>query len=108
MQRGIGMKALNMDIDTTTPNGELVYHILAGLAQWERRLIVERTKSGLVAAKARGKVGGAKPKVSDKQVLDAFNLIQNGMDGKEAAARCGLTRGGLYKAFKRLQRDGKL
>ena len=107
-ERGIGMKALNMDIDTTTPNGELVYHILAGLAQWERRLIVERTKSGLMAAKARGKVGGAKPKASDAQVLDAHALVRNGMDGKEAAARIGLTRGGLYKAFLRLKREGKI
>ena len=102
------MRALNMDIDTTTPNGELVYHILAGLAQWERRLIVERTKSGLAAARARGKVGGAKPKATDKQVLDAHALVQNGMDGKEAAARIGLTRGGLYKAFLRLKREGKI
>jgi DNA invertase Pin-like site-specific DNA recombinase len=45
-------------IDTITPSGELIFHVFSALAQFERRLIQERTKAGLVAARARGRVGG--------------------------------------------------
>jgi DNA invertase Pin-like site-specific DNA recombinase len=48
-------------IDTTTASGELVFHIFSALAQFERRLIQERTRAGLAAARARGKTGGRKP-----------------------------------------------
>jgi DNA invertase Pin-like site-specific DNA recombinase len=48
-------------IDTTTASGELIFNIFSCLAQFERRLIVERTKAGLSAARARGKLGGRKP-----------------------------------------------
>src|SRR5438128_7390468 len=48
-------------LDTTTASGELVFHIFSALAQFERRLIQERTRAGLAAARARGKKGGRKP-----------------------------------------------
>ena len=58
-QRGIGFRSIcDGAIDTTTATGELVFHIFSALAQFERRLIVERTKAGLVAARARGRCGG--------------------------------------------------
>lgn len=49
------------EIDTTTASGELIFNIFSSLAQFERRLIQERTKAGLTAARARGKLGGRKP-----------------------------------------------
>lgn len=52
-------------IDTTTASGELVFNIFSSLAQFERRLIQERTKAGLSAARARGRLGGRKPIVGD-------------------------------------------
>lgn len=55
---GVGLESLTERIDTTTASGELVFHIFGSIAQFERRLIVERTRAGLVAAKARGKRGG--------------------------------------------------
>ena len=61
-QRGVGFKSLcDGVIDTTTAYGELVFHIFTALAQFERRLIQERTKAGLTAARARGRLGGRKP-----------------------------------------------
>jgi DNA invertase Pin-like site-specific DNA recombinase len=60
--RGVGLKVLageGVSIDTTTANGRLVFAIFAGLAEFERELIVERTKAGLLAARARGRRGGA-------------------------------------------------
>ena len=57
--RGIGFRSVcDGAIDTTTASGELVFHIFSALAQFERRLIQERTRAGLTAARARGRRGG--------------------------------------------------
>ncbi len=56
--RGVGFKSLQDNIDTTTPGGKLLFHILGSLAEFERDLIRERTHAGLVAARARGRKGG--------------------------------------------------
>lgn len=58
-QRGVGFKSIcDGAIDTTTASGELIFNVFASLAQFERRLIQERTKAGLTAARARGRMGG--------------------------------------------------
>jgi DNA invertase Pin-like site-specific DNA recombinase len=62
--RGVGFRSINDGgIDTTTASGEMIFNIFATLAQFERRLIQERTQAGLKAARARGKKGG-RPKIS--------------------------------------------
>ncbi len=78
-QRGVGFRSLcDGAIDTTTATGELVFHIFSALAQFERRLIVERTKAGLEAARARGRSGG-RPSISarDPRVLMARTMHEN-------------------------------
>ena len=78
-QRKIGFKSLcDGAIDTTTASGELIFHIFTALAQFERRLIQERTRAGLEAARARGRLGGRKPiSVSDPRVVTAKALHAN-------------------------------
>jgi DNA invertase Pin-like site-specific DNA recombinase len=62
LRRQVGFRSLcDGAIDTTTASGELVFHIFSALAQFERRLIQERTRAGLAAARARGKHGGRRP-----------------------------------------------
>lgn len=61
-RQGIGFKSIcDGAIDTTTASGNLVFNIFSALAQFERRLIQERTKAGLAAARARGRLGGRRP-----------------------------------------------
>lgn len=65
-QRGVGFKSLcDGAIDTTTASGELIFHIFTALAQFERKLIQERTRAGLEVARARGRTGGRNPIVTD-------------------------------------------
>lgn len=61
---GIGLQSLCEGIDTTTASGQLVFHLFAALAEFERNLIKERTQAGLSAARSRGRVGG-RPKSLD-------------------------------------------
>ena len=65
-QKNIGFRSLcDGVIDTTTASGELIFNIFSSLAQFEQRLIQERTRAGLTAARARGKRGGRKKLTSD-------------------------------------------
>lgn len=79
IEKKIGFKSIQDGaIDTTTASGELMFNIFSALAQFERRLIQERTQAGLQAARARGKHGG-RPKISSQnpKVLMAKQMHQN-------------------------------
>ena len=82
-KRGVGLKVLTGDVDTTTATGRLVFGIFATLAEFERDLIHERTMAGLAAARARGRAGG-RPRVMTKQKLKAAMAM---MADRDNAAR---------------------
>lgn len=100
-RRGVGFKVLagqGVNIDTTTAGGKLVFGIFAALAEFERELLRERTKAGLIAARARGRKGGRKLVLSKAQV----RLAQAAMGKPETTvvALCdelGITRATLYR-----------
>lgn len=66
--RSIELKSVTENIDTTTPGGKLIFHIFGALAEFERDLIRERTKAGLAAARARGRLGGRPFRLDEKQI----------------------------------------
>ena len=68
-QRNASFVCLQENIDTTTSTGKLIFHIFGALAEFERDLIRERTQAGLVAAKARGRMGGRPFSLDQKQVI---------------------------------------
>ncbi|MCA9129177.1 MAG: recombinase family protein [Planctomycetales bacterium] len=66
---GVGFRSVTESIDTTSPGGKLFFHIIGALAEFERNIIVERTKAGLSAARARGRLGGTPKKLSKQQQM---------------------------------------
>lgn len=74
--RGVGFQSLTETIDTTTSGGKLIFHIFAALAEFERNLIRERTRAGIVAARARGRQGG-RPATMDEQKKRQAQILRN-------------------------------
>jgi DNA invertase Pin-like site-specific DNA recombinase len=74
--QGIGFQSVTESIDTTTPGGKLVFHIFGALAEFERNLIRDRTHAGLEAVRARGRKGGRRKKLNDKQRALAVELCR--------------------------------
>ena len=96
----VGLQSLNDPVDTTTPQGKLIFNIFASLAEFERDLIRERTKAGLESARARGRLGG-KPKglsaVAEKTSKTAQTLYESGdYTVKEMVQQLSISKGTLY------------
>lgn len=96
--RNIGFRSLTENIDTTTPSGKLVFHVFGALSEFERSIIRERTKAGLLAAKARGRTGGRPPSLNENDIKVAKTLLSdNAITAKEVADRIGVSVSTLYK-----------
>lgn len=99
-ETGASIKSLRETwLDTTTPQGNLLFTIFAGLSQFERDLIRQRTKSGLEAARARGRKGG-RPKVSSGKVETALKMYDSKLHTiEEITGATGISRATLYRAI---------
>jgi DNA invertase Pin-like site-specific DNA recombinase len=100
-ERGIEFRSLTEGIDTTTPFGRFYFTMAAALAQLERDRLIERTRAGLASAKARGRLGGRKPKLTPDQVEMARGLLDNGKPPRDVAKAFGVGRSTLYRALGR-------
>lgn len=94
--RGVALLSLEEKIDTSSAAGELIFHVFGAIAHFERRLIAERTKDGIAAARARGKRPGRQPVDSDK-VQAALKLVEAGLSPTKAANQLGLGRSTVYR-----------
>ena len=83
--RGVELKCLTQDIDTTSATGKLVFGIFSVLAEFERDLISERTKAGIAAAKARGQTFGARTVLTPEVKERASELLLSGQSPEKAA-----------------------
>jgi DNA invertase Pin-like site-specific DNA recombinase len=111
--RGVGFKVLTghgASINTTTPEGKLVFGIFAALAEFERELVSERTKVGLASARARGRTGGGQYKMTSAKLRLAMAAMgQRETVVNELCKELGVTRQTLYRHIGpdgSLRRDG--
>lgn len=100
--RNVGLQIVSMNVDTSTPEGELFYTIMAAVAQFERRLISRRTKEGIEAARERGAKIGRPRAVTDRRAcLAKLAIEEHGLSVAECARRCRVTRSSMKRALER-------
>ena len=98
-QRAVNFRSLTDSIDTSTPMGRFFFHIMGALAEMERELIVERTRAGVAAARAQGRIGGRRPKLSPEQWAQAGRLLAAGETRQRVALLFDVGISTLYKKF---------
>jgi len=84
---GAGFLSLTEAIDTTTPSGRMMMQIVGSFAEFERAMLRERTRNGLSAARAEGRVGGRRPKLTSGQEREILTMIGSGQKTAADAAR---------------------
>lgn len=101
-RRDIGFRSLTDCIDTAAPTGGLFLQTVAALSEMERSLTLERTRVGLAVARARGREGGRRPKLSPDQVEQAKSFLADRTTNvSQLAASFGVARSTLYRAIER-------
>jgi DNA invertase Pin-like site-specific DNA recombinase len=101
-EQGVGLRSLQEGIDTTTPGGRLVFHVFSALAQFEREVIIERSRAGVAAARARGRVGG-RPALMTPAKLGTARRLREGQGHtlEEIAGVIGVSRSTLVRHLAR-------
>jgi DNA invertase Pin-like site-specific DNA recombinase len=84
---GAGFRSLTEAIDTTTPAGRMLMQMVGSFAEFERAMIRERTQAGLAAARARGRIGGRRPKLTPQQQAAIVDMVHAGRQSQADAAR---------------------
>ena len=95
-ERGVALLSLEEKIDTSSAAGELIFHVFGAIAHFERRLIAERTRDGIAAARAKGKKPGRQP-VDPNKVAAPLKLVAAGLSPTEAGRQLGLGRATVYR-----------
>lgn len=92
----VGLKILNMDVDTTTPTGRLILNMLGSIAQFERELMLERQREGIAKAKAEHKFKGRAP-TARRKTSDVVSMHRAGKRPTEIAEALDLGRSSVYR-----------
>ena len=98
-EKGINFRSITDGVDLKTASGRYNFRNILSAAQYESDLNSERTLAGLAVARAKGRVGGRRPKFTDEQWAQAGRLILNGVDRKQVAIIYDVAVCTLYKKF---------
>lgn len=96
-QRGVEFHSLTENLDTSSPGGRLIFHVFGAVSQFELDLIRERTRTGLEAARKRGRVGGRPRRMTEDKVRAAKTLLADGTPVKEVAESLGVSVPTLFR-----------
>ena len=95
--RGVGFRSLTESLDTNSPGGRLVFHIFGAISNFEVDLIRERTRTGLEAARKRGRIGGRPRRMTDDKIRAAKKLLADGTPVKQVASSLGVSVPTLFR-----------
>jgi len=104
---GVDFISYQENIDTTTPTGELIFHVMASLAQFESSLISERVRAGMARAKAQGK-HVARPALATLKQAEIHKLFAEGISMNQISKRIGVAYGTVYNYVQKGKAADKL
>lgn len=105
-RKGADLESLSEKIETSSAAGKLVFPVFAALAEFERNLIRERTQAGLAAARARGRLGGRRPKLTPLQIKEIQRLMSDAtIPVRQIAERYNVSRTTIYKVAPRRESE---
>jgi len=99
-EKGVELEVIEQNINTTSPEGKLFFTMIAAMAEFEHSMMVARTRDGLAAARARGRLGGRKPKLTESQKKQVKKLYDaRELTVREIAALFNITPPTVYRAL---------
>lgn len=105
--RGVSFHSLeeNITMDKSSSTGQLLFHLFAAFAEFERNLILERSSAGRIAARARGRYGGRPEKLNKQDLTSLKTLYDNGTPIKTIAEQWKVSRTTIYRYLNKLERQ---
>jgi len=103
--KGVGFKSLTEGMDTSSPSGELLFHVFGALAQFERSLIQERVNAGLAAARKRGRIGGRPRAISQEKMAAILEALNSGMSKAAMCRTFEVKRSTLIDTLKKYENE---
>lgn len=97
--RGVALRIVGLGVDTATPTGRLMLHVLGGVAQFEREMMLERQREGIAKARAAGAYRGRKPTVRAR-AAEIKALSDEGLSMGAIATRLGIGKGSVHRALR--------
>ncbi|CAN7353960.1 recombinase family protein [Mesorhizobium amorphae] len=94
--KGVGLRILAMNLDTSTPTGKLMLNLLGSIAEFERELMLERQREGIAKAKAEGKYVGRQP-TARRQASEVLRLKAEGKSAGDIVAALGISRASVFR-----------
>ena len=95
-KKGVGLRILAMNLDTSTPTGKLMVNLLGSIAEFERELMLERQREGIAKAKADGKYQGRQP-TARRKTADVLRLRAEGKSANDIKAALGISRASVFR-----------
>ena len=95
-RKGVGLRILDMNLDTSTPTGKLMVNLLGSIAEFERELMLERQREGIAKAKAEGKYTGRQP-TARRKAADVMRLRADKKSVNDIVATLGISRASVFR-----------
>ncbi|CAA2145611.1 recombinase family protein [Methylobacterium bullatum] len=100
--KGVALRILDLGVDTSTPTGKLVLHVLGGIAQFEREIMLERQREGIAKAKAAGRYRGRAP-TARARAAEIEALAGEGLSMAKIAKQLGIGVGSVHRAISKVR-----